>query len=82
MEKNNVGEAILISTVIVCLLYFETSTLQFMILLVLALVPFFTWVTIDKETRNIQNQFAQEESRLKNEKLRLEIKKLKKELEE
>jgi len=82
MTKNNIGEAILMSIIIFCALYFDLKIEGYIFLAIIFLIPLFTWVKIDSKTRETSNNFAMEEARLKNEKLRLEIKKLKKELEE
>jgi len=82
MAKSNVGEAILMSTIIFCILYFDIPAFGIAILIPIFLLPLFTWTTLDEKTREISNSFAYEESRLKNEKLSIEIEKLKKELKE
>ena len=81
MTKNNTGEAILISAMIFCYLYFKpTSFLVLAGMLILIIISVFTWVMISGEIRDEGNELKFEQLRLQNKKLRIEIEKLEKEL--
>jgi len=78
--KNNTGEAILISAIIFCFLYFRPSEAWTNVgLLILMFFAICTWVMYDDEIGNRRNNLDIRRRELENRKLELEIKKLEKE---
>jgi len=80
MTKHNTGEAILISAMVFCALYFELELLGLIALALITILPLLSWVTVSNSIRDESNTLEFQRMRLENTKLELQIQKLKKEL--